>query len=136
MATTQDFIDYVIDQSGLGATLSFKKMFGEYAVYVDGKVTALAADNQLFLKPTPEGRQLLANVVEAPPYPGAKLCFMVNDCLEDRALLAQLLLTTAKALPDAKPKAPPKAKSAPKAKAAPKAKPKTKSNTKSTSKPR
>lgn len=47
-------------------------MFGEYGVYADGKIFGLICDNKLFVKPTISGREFIGNVVEAPPYEGAK----------------------------------------------------------------
>jgi TfoX/Sxy family transcriptional regulator of competence genes len=107
MPTDQDFVEHVRSQSGLGAELAAKKMFGEYALYLDGKVVAFACDNQLYVKPTDAGRQLLGTVSEHPPYPGAKMHFRIDAELDDRERLATLLRTTARALPM------PKAKPAP-----------------------
>lgn len=53
MATDTDFADYVREQAAGAGDVTLKKMFGEYAVYIDGIVVALACDNQLFLKATP-----------------------------------------------------------------------------------
>ena len=105
MATEQSFVEYVQSQSGLGHHLTFKKMFGEYALYLHGKVVAFACDNQLYLKPTEEGRALLGKVSEHPPYPGAKLYFRIDEQLEDHDRLRAALETTAQALPVPKPKA-------------------------------
>ena len=105
MATDQDFVEYVRSQSGLGRDLTYRKMFGEYALYLEEKVVAFACDNQLYVKPTPAGKGLLAKVAEHPPYRGAKLHFRIDDELEDRELLRQLLQVTARALPPARPKA-------------------------------
>ena len=58
MATDQDFIDYVAEQAGLGERLTRRKMFGEYAFYVDGKVVAFACDNSLFFKPSSAAKKL------------------------------------------------------------------------------
>ena len=104
MATDADFMSYVQSQSGLGDALTYKKMFGEYGVYLDGKVIAFACDNQLYLKPTEEGRAALGTVSEHPPYPGAKHYFRLEDQLEDRDLLRRVLQATANALPLPKPK--------------------------------
>jgi TfoX/Sxy family transcriptional regulator of competence genes len=106
MATEQAFVEYVQAQSGLDGELSYKKMFGEYALYLHGKVVAFACDNQLFVKPTDAGRSLLGKVSEHPPYPGAKLYFRIDDEMEDRELLQSLLHTTARALPPPKAKEP------------------------------
>jgi TfoX/Sxy family transcriptional regulator of competence genes len=80
-------------------------MFGEYGIYFDGKIVAVAADNSLFLKPTEAGRALLPNVVEAPPYPEAKNWFQIDEYLDDTELLQRLIRVTADALPVPKPKA-------------------------------
>lgn len=105
MATDPSSVEYIQSQSGLGQALVFKKMFGEYALYLHGKVVALACDNQLYLKPTEEGRALLGRPSEHPPYPGAKLYFRVDEQMEDRELLRKLFEVTAQALPLPKPKA-------------------------------
>jgi len=72
MATDKDFADYVRDQIAAAGNVSLRKMFGEYAVYCDGKVVALVCDNQLFVKPSESGRALLGEITETPPYEGAK----------------------------------------------------------------
>ncbi len=115
MATDQSFVDYVCDQSQLGASLSSRKMFGEYALYLDGKVVALACDNALFLKPNDAARAILRREPEGAPYPGAKLHFRIDDALDDPPLLRRLLQESAAVLPLPKPKAANKAatKSAP-----------------------
>ena len=59
MASDADFVGYVCEQAGLGDALSYRKMFGEYALYLDGRVVALVCDNMLFVKPTAAGRALL-----------------------------------------------------------------------------
>ena len=80
-------------------------MFGEYALYREGKVAALLCDDRLFLKPTAPGRALLPDAEEAPPYPGAKPHLVVPEELWDEpGFLARLLAATADALPAPKPK--------------------------------
>lgn len=104
-------MQYICDQAGLGRRLVFKKMFGEFALYVDGKVVALVCDDQLFLKPTPEGKSYLGKVAEAPPYPGAKNYFQVSSEMDDSERLGAALNITARALPEPTPKSKAKAKS-------------------------
>ena len=104
MATDASFVEYVCDQAGLGARLTSKRMFGEYALYVDGKVVAFACDNQVFVKPTPAGRALLPHANEGKPYPPAKPHLLMCDELEDRLLWRRVLLATADALPATAPR--------------------------------
>ena len=104
MASNQNFVDYVSEQANLAGRLTFKKMFGEYAVYVDLKVVGFICDNQLLVKPTAAGKQWVGNIAEAPPCPGAKLHYLLSERLEDRDFVRQLLLITASELPAPKPK--------------------------------
>ena len=111
MASDAQFVDYVMDQlSGLPG-VSSRKMFGEYAIFCGVKLVALICDNQLFVKPTSAGRAHLGSPTEAPPYPGAKPCFLIRDELEDSDGLRTLVGLTAEELPLPKPKKPKRAKS-------------------------
>lgn len=105
MATDESFVDHIHSQSGLGPRLTYRRMFGEYALYLDDKVVAFACDNQLYLKPTDEGRALLGTVSEHPAYPGSKLYFRIDEQVDDRDLLRRAFETTARALPPPKAKA-------------------------------
>ena len=104
MATDPGFIDYVLEQADFGARLAHKRMFGEYALYLDGKVVAFACDNSLFLKPTEQGRAALPAVTPGKPYPEAKDYYVLDEFLDDTPLLQRLLQVTADALPMPKPK--------------------------------
>ncbi len=99
--------EYISEQIAEAGNISYKKMFGEYAVYCDEKVVAFVCDNQLFVKPTAAGREKLGtNVFEAPPYPGAKLYFRITEELDDKKLLSSIIAATANELPAPKPKQP------------------------------
>jgi TfoX/Sxy family transcriptional regulator of competence genes len=104
MASRVGTVQFICDQAGLGKRLTFRKMFGEYALYLDGKVVALICDDQLFLKPTPEGRAYLGDVSEAAPFPGAKNFFLLSADLDDPDRLNEALRVTARALPEPRPK--------------------------------
>jgi len=117
MATGIGTVQFICDQAGLGKRLAFRKMFGEYALYLDGKVVALICGDQLFLKPTSEGLGYLGSVSEVPPYPGAKNFYLLSSELDDPDRLSEILRITARALPEPRPKTvPSRSKSAPKAK--------------------
>jgi TfoX/Sxy family transcriptional regulator of competence genes len=99
MASDQHFAEFVRDQMSDAGDVSYRKMFGEYAVYLDGKVVALVCDNQCFVKATDAGRAYLGSVTEAPPFPGANPYFLIADELDDRERVAELVRITAGALP-------------------------------------
>lgn len=105
MATDRSFVEYVREQAGLPEALTYRKMFGEYGLYCDGKFVAVVADNSLFLKPTEAGRRLLPVVTEGRPYPEARPWFVIDEALDAPDLLRRLLMATAAELPPPKPKA-------------------------------
>lgn len=105
MATDLSFVEYVTQQSGLDERITFKRMFGEYGIYVDGKVVAFACDNSLFVKAADATAGLTANLPRRPPYPGAKPYPVADEWLDDADRFHALLVLTAKAMPEPKPRA-------------------------------
>lgn len=103
MASSQDFVEYVCGQMRDAGVITYKKMFGEYGVYCDSKIFALVCDNQLFVKITEAGRQLMPDCETGAPYSGAKPHFLIAD-LEDTQLLSEMVAKTCAELPVAKPK--------------------------------
>jgi DNA transformation protein len=105
MATTQNTINFLLDQLSAAGEVSAKKMFGEYCLYLAGKPVGLVCDDQLFLKPTVAGKNKIAAVVEGAPYPGAKPHWLITaDQWEDSEWLCDLVRATARELPLPKPK--------------------------------
>lgn len=104
MATDKDFVDYVAEQAQLGSALSFKRMFGEYGVYLDGKVIAFICDNSLFIKPTKATDGITQTLPKRPPYPQAKPYPVADELLDDSDALKALFVQTAQDLPLPKPR--------------------------------
>ena len=105
MASDPDFVQFVADQIDESCDASYRKMFGGITLYSKGKVVALICDNQLFMKATDAGRRFIGEVVEAPPYPGAKLAFLIGEKIDDAEWLTELVRVTEEVLPKPKPKA-------------------------------
>lgn len=53
MSRIPQTVDFICAQSGLAQRITARKMLREYALYVDGKVTAFVCDDTMFVKPTP-----------------------------------------------------------------------------------
>lgn len=104
MGTERSFVDYVTELAGLGSRLTHKKMFGEYALYLDGKVVAFACDNSLFIKPSQAVTVLAPDLPQGPPYPGAKDYPIADELLDDPEALRRLIEETAALMPLPKPK--------------------------------
>jgi TfoX/Sxy family transcriptional regulator of competence genes len=95
MATDQAFIEFLVDQMSDAGRITFRKIFGEYAIYCDDKVVALVCDNQLCVESTEKGREYIGDVVESPPYPGGKPYYLIEDKFDDREWISELIRITA-----------------------------------------
>lgn len=103
LASNLDFVEYVCDQISGAGSIAYKKMFGDYCIYCDGKVIGLICGNQFFVKKTGAGAALFPDCEEEAPYAGAKL-HLVIDSVDDRDLMARFIRATCGELPAPKPK--------------------------------
>ncbi len=104
MATSQKTIEFLFEQIAGAGLLRYRKMFGEYAVYLNEKVVGFVCNDKLFVKPTEAGREYIGEPEEAPAYPGSKMYFYIStDLWEDREWITELIVRTADALPLPKP---------------------------------
>lgn len=93
MASNADFVQYIVDQCSGAGKVTARKMFGDYGIYLDGKIFGLICDNGLYIKPTDAGRRLLRSEDLRPPYPGAKPYYYIED-VDDHDYLATLAHAT------------------------------------------
>ena len=103
MASTKDYLDYVLEQLGGAEDISHRAMMGEYILYVQGKVFGGIYDNRFLVKPTKSAREMLPDAPMELPYEGAKEMLLV-DQLDDKELLAALVTGMAEELPAPKKK--------------------------------
>ena len=107
MATQRRTVDYLLEQAAGAGAVSARPMFGEYGVYVDGRMVGAICDDRLYVKPTPSGRRHAEPAPDAPPYPGAKPHLLIEaDRWDDAEWLGDLLRMTAAELPAPKPRRP------------------------------
>jgi TfoX/Sxy family transcriptional regulator of competence genes len=100
MSTDPKTVAFIVDQAAGAGAVSAKPMFGEYGVYCDGRMVAMVCDDRLFVKPTAAGRALAEGASDAPPYPGAKPCLLIDpDRWDDRDWLSELFRVSAAQLP-------------------------------------
>ena len=79
MATSKEFIEYVLEKVRTDGKVDCKKMFGEYMVYVDEKPILLVCDDTVFVKILPETKEILGDDTEIGyPYDGAKEHFAID----------------------------------------------------------
>lgn len=103
MASSLDFVKYVCEQISGAGEISYKKMFGEYGIYCNGKVIGVICDNQFYVKKTKAGYLVYPNCEEGSPYTGAKP-HMLIDSVDDKDLMARFITAAYDELPEPKPK--------------------------------
>ncbi len=105
MATRKETVEFLLECLGMPDRFATKSMFGEYALYADGKTVALVADDRLFVKIVPASEDLRSICEQEWPYPGAKAHYVLDeDQWSSVRELPRILIHIATALPEPKPK--------------------------------
>ena len=106
MASSKDYLDFVLEQLAGAEKIAVRPMMGEYVLYCRGKVIGGVYDERLLLKPTPGALRLLAEAglpaERELPYEGAKPMLLVD--VDRRELLCRMAETIAAELPAPKRK--------------------------------
>ena len=90
MASSKEYLEFVLEQLSELDGISSRPMMGEYILYYQGRIVGGIYDDRFLVKPT---RAALAMMPDAPreiPYDGAKEMLLVDN-IEDRAFLKDLL---------------------------------------------
>ena len=87
MASSVDYLEYVLDLLGKTPGISVRKMMGEYLLYSSGLLFGGIYDDRFLVKDTPAARAVLAT--EAIPYEGASPMLLVD--IEDQSVIADLV---------------------------------------------
>lgn len=97
-------MDNILEQGREAGALSARAMFGEYALYLDGRIVGLICDDTLYLKDFPAARALLTSPETGAPYPGAKPHLIADALLDDPEELARVLRAVRSQAPEPKPR--------------------------------
>lgn len=89
MATDLGYIQFVCDQIHGGYDVRYRKMFGEYMVYLNDKPILLVCDNTVFVKKLAEISSIMQDADCKAPYDGAKEHYILD--IENRGLTAKVL---------------------------------------------
>ena len=89
MASTKDYLDYVLDLLSEAEGITYRPMMGEYVLYCNGRVFGGIYDDRFLVKPVAAAESLLKDAVREIPYEGAKEMLLVD--IEDRGFLRELL---------------------------------------------
>ena len=103
MATSKEYLTFILDQLSALSDITYKQMMGEYIVYYQGKIAAYVCDDRLLVKPVPSAIKMMPEVKFESPYDGAKDMLLVDN-VDDKEFLTELFNAMYDELPKPKKK--------------------------------
>lgn len=97
MATTKEYIDFVCEQIKAVGKIRYKKLFGEYMVYIDKKPILLVCDDTVYVKKSDCIKDIMQNAESGFPYKGAKEHYILD--MENTDLSTEVLEVLKKFIP-------------------------------------
>lgn len=102
MASSKEYLDFILDQLSELDGISWRKMMGEYILYRHGKIVGGIYDDRFLVKPTKSAAAMMPYAGREIPYEGAKEMLLVDN-VENREFLRELLEAMDGELPAPKP---------------------------------
>lgn len=103
MASSKEYLNFVMGQLSELEEITYRKMMGEYIIYFHGKIVGGIYDDRLLVKPVKSAVNFMPNVVYEIPYEGAKEMLLVDE-VDDKNFLTGLFNTMYDELPAPKKK--------------------------------
>ena len=98
MASSRDYLDFVLEQLSELDGITYRAMMGEYIIYYRDKVAGGIFDNRFLVKPTPSALAMMPDAEKERPYEGGREMLLVDN-IESRDFLRDLLKTMYDELP-------------------------------------
>ena len=103
MASTREYLDFILEQLSLLEDVSYRSMMGEYIIYYRDKVVGGIYDDRFLVKPAKAASALMPEAEKELPYDGAKEILLVDN-VEDKEFLKELFDVMYDELPSARKK--------------------------------
>lgn len=103
MASSKEYLDFVLGQLSELNDITYKAMMGEYIIYYQGKIIGGIYDDRFLVKPVKSAIKLIPNAEYELPYEGAKKMLLVDD-VDNKGFLVELFNSMYEELPASKVK--------------------------------
>ena len=103
MASSKEYLDYILDQLSELDGISHRAMMGEYIIYYRGRIIGGIYDDRFLVKPTKTAMAMMSDADMEIPYEGAKGMLLVDD-VDNKDFVRELLETMYSELPAPKKK--------------------------------
>lgn len=101
MASSKEYLDFILEQLSDLDEVSHHAMMGEYIIYYRGKIVGGIYDDRFLVKPTKSAAAMMPNAEMELPYDGAKKMLLVDD-VDNKEFLRKLLEAMYEELPATK----------------------------------
>ena len=98
MASSKEYLDFILEQLSELDGISWRAMMGEYILYYHGKIIGGIYDDRFLVKPTKAAKAMMPDAIMELPYEGAKEMLLVDN-VENREFLRALIEAMAAELP-------------------------------------
>lgn len=103
MASSKEYLTFILEQLSDLDEISYRAMMGEYIIYYKGKIVGGIYDDRLLVKPVETAQKYMPEAVLVSPYPGAKEMILVDN-VDSKGYLTTLFEAMFEELPAPKPK--------------------------------
>ena len=90
MASSKEYLDYILEQLSELDEITYKAMMGEYIIYYRGKIVGGVYDDRFLVKPVKAAKNMMPEAELELPYEGAKEMLLVDN-MENKEFLRELL---------------------------------------------
>ena len=103
MASSKEYLDFILEQLSGMENVTWKAMMGEYILYLRGRIVGGIYDDRFLFKPTKSAVAMMPEADRELPYEGAKEMLLVDN-VDNREFLEELLTAMYDELPAPKKK--------------------------------
>ena len=103
MASSKEYLTFILEQLSDLEGISYRAMMGEYIIYYREKIVGGIYDDRLLVKPVKSAASLMPNAIYELPYDGAKEMLLVDN-VDNKDFLTKLFVATYDELPAQKKK--------------------------------
>lgn len=98
MASSKEYLDFILEQLSDLDNVSYRKMMGEYIIYYKGKIVGGIYDDRFLIKPVESALKLMPEANFETPYEGAKKMILVDN-VDSKEFITLLLSSIYDELP-------------------------------------
>ena len=98
MASSKEYLEYILEQLSYLDEITYRAMMGEYILYYRKKIIGGIYDDRFLLKPVKAAKEMMPDANMELPYEGAKEMLLVDD-VENKAFLKELVEAMYEELP-------------------------------------